>query len=378
MKITLRDLHLMGIVVAISSMFVGLTLQSQQSATPKGLASVEGHILLSDGGAPAREAEVRLRPLARYLPDDDPHQDRSGYSPTANTDFNGYYRIPSVRPGTYIVSVRMPGYNDNLGVANSILDHFTLDEQKAILATFPQVTVAGAGSMQQDVVIHRAGAISGHLTIDSGGILSKTDIIAILVSTTLFGNTEDKDRQHHPPSFTENELTDDRGFYRIAGLPPGKYRIEAQVTEHFDKPEQTGKAGLYVYAPEALQESDAKLIDVGEGEEVTGDDINIPTRLLHSIGGTVTQGGLPVEKSHIALQRQGDKDPCNCGTGTLADGSFRIDLLPSGTWTLEVSAPYRHISGKIDHPKSRKITVQLGDSDVLDVNLDLSAPFPKQ
>ena len=117
--------------------------------------------------------------------------------------------------------------------------------------------------MQQDVVIHRAGAISGHLTIDSGGILSKTDIIATLVSTTLFGNTEDKDRQHHPPRFTENELTDDRGFYRIAGLPPGKYRIEAQVTEHFDKPEQTGTAGLYVYAPEALQESDAKLFDVG-------------------------------------------------------------------------------------------------------------------
>ena len=64
MKITLRDLHLMGIVAAILSMFVGLTLQSQQSATPKGLASVEGHILLSDGGAPAREAEVRLRPLS--------------------------------------------------------------------------------------------------------------------------------------------------------------------------------------------------------------------------------------------------------------------------------------------------------------------------
>lgn len=147
--------------------------------------------------------------------------------------------------------------------------------------------------------------------------------------------------------------------------------VDFSAHAHFDKQESFGSGSLYVYAPEALKNSDAQVIDVTEGEELTDIDINIPTRLLHSISGTITQGGEPVAKAHVSLRMGGES--CNCAATTDADGDYRIDLLPSGTYTVEADAPSRRVAGGL-RPRSGKIRVQLGDNDAASANIDLAVP----
>ncbi len=270
------------------------------------------------------------------------------------------------------MTAQQDGYDDNYGVASRVLDHFDADEQKRILATFPQVAVSGSGTFQQDVVIHRAAAISGRVTMDSGGLPGRFQIGTILVSTSLFGDTPEKDKQHPSPRIEDWVSGDDRGFYRIAGLPPGKYEVQIHVMENFENPERIGTGSLHVYAPEALEEQEARVIDLGVGDEINDVDVNIPTRLLHSISGTVTQGGAPVDKSHIVIHRQGEKESCECGATTDVDGNYRIDLIPAGTYTLEASAPSRTRGS--DHGRRVKLTLLLESSDLTGANIDLNAP----
>jgi hypothetical protein len=93
-------------------------------------------------------------------------------------------------------------------------------------------------------------------------------------------------------------MVDDRGGYRIAGLPPGTYRLSVRITEAFFNAHATpgahvsvtlstprpGTAELIVFAPDSLKESSARLVTVGDGDEITAADITVPARLLHSIG----------------------------------------------------------------------------------------------
>ena len=71
--------------------------------------------------------------------------------------------------------------------------------------------------------------------------------------------------------------TDDRGVFRIAGLTPGKYRISVVINHHG----ASSVAGpLTVYANEAIAEAKARVVEVGEGDEIGDMDISIPLRRL--------------------------------------------------------------------------------------------------
>jgi hypothetical protein len=257
------------------------------------------------------------------------------------TDLEGYYVFPSVQPGRYIVDVLSDGYSRDLALIRDVLDDFGPAEKRELLASFPQVSVTNGGASRVDVVVRRGGAISGRLSFDSGGVLSGAEVEAELISSSLF-EKQAGGNGGAPKGldFSVSAETDDRGVYRISGLPAGKYRIYVHVKEPVFRqlawsnwPTRTGRAELNLFAPEALSEADSKVIEVGDGDEMTGVDLNIPTRLLHSVGGIVTQHGVPVEHARVTIRPQGQKgpDPSNWATSTIADGSYRMDLMPSGT-----------------------------------------------
>jgi hypothetical protein len=163
-------------------------------------------------------------------------------------------------------------------------------------------------------------------------------------------------------------------MYRVAGLPEGKYRLSILVQEShtgFKMPKggglqivpvSAGNAQLTVYAPEALDPADASIVDVKDGDEIMGIDLNIPTHLLHSIGGVVMDGGAPSSGVEVSFEHLG-KPMQPPSAISLSDGSFRFDLLPSGTYKLRAGAG--------------EITVQLQDSDIVDAAIDIR-PRPGQ
>lgn len=363
-----------GIALICFSVCPAVFVRAQQVS-----GAITGYITCSDGNFPARGATVELIPVARLL------SGASGSS-TANsarttTDFSGSYEIGTVDAGTYIVNATFDGYSDDLKLVRAVLERYSVDDQKNLLAAFPQVTIKPGSNARKDLVLRRAASISGRVAVDLGGTAGKTRVTASLVSGSLVGASS-SDSKAKSISYSQSSVTDDRGYYRIAGLPPGRYRLSAVLTEAFFgtrlsggekfvlEPQRSGVAQLTVFAPESLEEAAAKLIDVQDGDEITVADITVPARLLHSIGGTVTQGGAPTAGVVISLQRQ-DGSVQDSASISMPDGSYRFDLLPPGTYTIRAKPMG---SSELDvKPPFGQVSVQLVDTDVLDANIDIRA-----
>ena len=349
--------------------------------------SAEGHIICNDGNVPARFATVFLEPLANLLSQDNGGEKPSNFTRQSQTDFTGRYFYPSISVGTYVVHVEKAGYSDDFELVKKVLDWFTPDEKKQILSNFPQVTVTASGTASKDVVVRRGGAINGHISIDTGGLPGQAEVTATMVSSDLLGDLQDVGGKK-PPHFEKTGHIDDRGIYRIAGLPAGKYRVEVRLTEGvyefttivdlghgraLGAQIRSGNGSLTVFAPDALTESGAKIVSVGSGDELSDIDITVPMSRLHSISGTVTQGGNPLVRAALTIYRD-VKKLSNSDVISTPEGSYRFDLLPAGTYTIKAMYPIQMLASKKAHPApsvTGKITVQVMDDDILDANIDL-------
>lgn len=361
-------------------MLLGVALSiCRVSACAQGASGlVEGRVTCNDGGTPARGASVQLIPLPSLL------SDTSGAIPsldfpTTTSDFSGGYSLFPVEPGIYIVDATMHGYSDDLRLVLPTLKRYTPEQQKSLLASFPQITVKASGNVRQDLILRRAGTVFGKVFVDTGGSLSEALVTATLIPSEMSGETAGE-ISGKPLSFSQSSGIDDRGDYRISGLPHGNYRVSVQVSENFfdprvegpQKTQRIGFADLTVFAPEALAPSDAKLFKVADGDEIGNVDITVPTRLLHSLAGTVTRGGRPVAGITVYLEGL-DKRVLPTGAVSMADGVYRFDLLPDGDYSL-VAKTYS--SGKAI--SSTRVPVQLHGSDVVDLMIDLETSAAKQ
>lgn len=363
-----------GIALICLSVCPAVFVQAQQAP-----GAITGYVTCSDGNSPARGATVELIPVARLL------LGTTGSSPAnsarTTTDFGGSYEIWTVSAGTYIVNATFDGYSDDLKLVRSVLERYSVDDQKSLLAAFPQVTIKPGTNARKDLVLRRAASISGRVAVDLGGTAGKTQVTASLVSGSLVGASS-SDSKAKSISYSQSGVTDDRGYYRIAGLPPGKYRLSTLISEAFFsarlsggeniviEPQRSGVAQLTVFAPEALEETAAKLIDVRDGDEITNADITVPARFLHSISGTVTQGDAPTGGIGVSVQR-GDESERAYESISMPDGNYRFDLLPPGTYTIR-ARPMGSFERDV-RPLLGQVSVQLIDNDVLDANIDLRA-----
>src|SRR5262249_24032164 len=112
---------------------------------------------------------------------------------------------------------------------------------------------------------------------------------------------DDKGRSTAFAAIPQESRTDDRGIYRIYGLPPGRYLIDFGVA--WDGPDHSNHdifvaRGPYpvTYYPGAPDEAGAKIIEVTPGKEVTGIDISLTKKSLFKASGTVVDAdsGLPI------------------------------------------------------------------------------------
>ena len=98
--------------------------------------------------------------------------------------------------------------------------------------------------------------------------------------------------------------TDDRGVYRIYGLPEGRYLVSVG----YASPERiTSSRAFYprVFYPNASSESEAKVIEVSEGSEATDVDITVSDpKETRDVSGRVVDAdtGQPVEGVRIEVR----------------------------------------------------------------------------
>lgn len=356
-----RRLPLRAFLLAVFALVPGLSCAQGDSINTPG--SVEGRVFCDDTGFPARNAGVSL--LAIDETSDSAHsQKRSTLSQTNTiTDFDGHYIFRSVPPGLYYVLPRLTGYVDKYEIIQSSLSGLSPEKKKELLASLPQVTVRG-GSAHKDVVLQRGAAITGRVLVDTGGPLIHQPVTATMVDGPAIDSRQKDGIRQPVVMWRARQNTDDRGVYRLAGLPEGKYEVQVDARMGRD----TGAGLITVYAPGSIKQSDAGVIGVDDGDEISDIDITIPLGSLHSIGGIVTRGGNPLAGASISVTN-GDGEESEFESQS--DGTWRADLLCAGTYRIEAAYPSKNADVRQPQIK-RNITVLLSDVDLLANAIDLS------
>ena len=230
-----------------------LSIQAQTVETRPATATVSGRVLLK--GEPTQGVSVALQSHTA----DARNQDSVLRS---RTDGAGRFRITGVAAGQYSIIAFAPG-----AISPSDLDFLG--------KTQPGRTIdvrEGENVESMDLALSPGGVITGRVT-DPGGRPFVDEPV------TLFRLDPQAEWQQFsgPPNGAEMFYTDDRGVYRIFGLPAGRYIISAGFEElsgwNTTIPNR-------VYHPRAFHlnapdESQAKVIDVAEGFEATNIDIMV-------------------------------------------------------------------------------------------------------
>ncbi len=166
--------------------------------------------------------------------------------------------------------------------------------------------------------------------------------------------------------------TDDRGIYRVYGLPAGRYRVSAGEDPKGDGLRFGGRRGFYpkVYYPNVNEAAEAKTVEVLEGGEATGIDIALgPLAQSYTLSGrVVNEGGEPAPGLMLGygkVQEGGGFGGFGFGMNmpTNARGEFRIDNVLPGRYAAFV------VTRDAGDVYSDSVSFEISDKDVSGIEI---------
>ncbi|HEX8068721.1 MAG TPA: carboxypeptidase regulatory-like domain-containing protein [Pyrinomonadaceae bacterium] len=273
---------------------------------------------VTSDGKPAAGVEIVL------LPEDGEKRTVAG---KATTDAEGRFRLTVEYAGRYRVVPAAPA----------------LVPAQASASTAPgkAVTIAAGEEVAGvELALTRGGVITGQVRTPDG-----QPAVAERVTVTPVGDTT----QARAATFQTSVMfeTDDRGVYRIFGLPAGRYLVSAGSSNAATPNNLRGRRAAYArtYHPDATEEARAAVVEVAAGGEAASVDINLARRARSfAASGRVVDAktgqpaaGLPL--AYVALQGTGRPAGVPVrGARADANGEFRIDGLLPGRYLVFVSA----------------------------------------
>jgi carboxypeptidase family protein len=304
---------------------------------PQGTATIAGRVLTADTGRPVKRASVMVSGGGR--------QGRS-----MSTDDQGRYQIDQLPAGTYTVTASKGGFVDA-----------AYGQRRPMQPGVPLQVADGQQTTGIDLRMIRGGVITGRVLDEDGEPLARA-----LVTVQRYQYVRG-DRQL---IVAGGDQSDDRGSYRIFGLPPGDYYVSANANSVLQvlgrgfpaiaaalgvggggagggrggpgrggffggPPEDSDPVGYApTYYPGVVAAADAMKVTIAAGQEVGGIDFQIQLVTTATIRGIVVGGDGAVSGVGVALV------PTDAGgglfraqvlrTGTQADGSFTISNVPPG------------------------------------------------
>lgn len=319
--------------------------------TAKAFGSVSGRVYCGDTNAVARLAKVLLVPVPVDSDAAESHGDSGvGVSlPGAGTDLDGAFRIDKVPVGEYYIYAVLPGYVDVIaGFFEKELQSTDRAVSDRVRQKVSTVVVTENTVSNVQLSIERAGSIAGTVRYDDGTPVADATI------TLLEGDTAGEGRSKSPipvkmvSPFLFDQVggtTDDRGRFRVASIPEGKYSVKVtiatpkriQYTTGKDWEDDSGnQMNISVFLGDTVHWKDAGVIGLGSGEEKAGVDITVPTHGLHMVSGIVEArtDGHRINGGTVRLV--GADDPSIQRAADLQDGSFEFDLVPEGRYSIGI------------------------------------------
>jgi hypothetical protein len=344
---------------------------AQATATkPEATGTVSGHATCSDTNQPARMARVILKPVDyrdNSVKDDfSPASVRANAVPVVQTDLDGNFGMTKVKPGQYFVFVDKQGYLSPVaGFDWRDLKTPTPEIRKRMLIEVPTVTVTAGVDSRVEVRLRRGAAISGRVLFDDG--TPAAGVTLDLKAKDANGAWQDEMPVSY--GFGYDNVTDDRGQFRLAGLTGGEYLVAVFLTTM--KGVITGFVGdqsadyrdrydLVAYSGGVFREKDAVPVKVAAGEERTGADVEIPLTKLHRVSGMVVHGpqGQIVNAATVSMRYEDDNDPIATVEVGKVDDSFHFEFVPEGEYVLEVKDARDVTREEVSDPRAFLIPTQ--------------------
>ncbi|HKQ72368.1 MAG TPA: carboxypeptidase-like regulatory domain-containing protein [Blastocatellia bacterium] len=300
----------------ILSFIFGCPVFAQSGAAKTGTASIAGRVLLK--GEPAHNVLVYLHPQQGPAPSNPEAVLR------ARTDEGGRFRIAGVAAGPYRIITLAPAFI----TSDLVQPHL---QGKTINVS------EGENVENVEVELKQGGVITGVVTDSRGRSLADERVTLSKL-----------DKNGRPPlnvtygSNFEMFQTDDRGVYRIYGLPEGRYLISVGIQQSAGIGSVAGSFYPRTFHPDAANETEAKVIEVTEGSENADIDITVPEAIrTRTISGRVvnTLTGHPVPGVEITwgvITDYGLSPGYNGlpGDRSNANGEFRLRGMTPGKYAV--------------------------------------------
>ncbi len=339
-------------------------------------ARVTGHVILSDSHGPARNAAILLTSL------DGQHRDFQ------RVGLDGTYLFEHVVPDEYILIPYLDGYLSPFDkLTRSPADTSLAGLFAKIVAAQGSVKVGTQGTQTFDISLERGAIVSGHVVYSDGSP-------AIQVGIELQNTADPSPRAGSPQlqlgdisrsEFVQRDSeTDDQGRFRIAGIPPGNYRIAAVQLQKLpiqldETMVRTILGAVRFYTNDTVHPMLARTYPLAAGQELKDLEIHIPLAGFYSVQGkVVARDGRPITSAEVTVTET--SDPSLYFLAVVSKGVFHLDRLPPGTYT--VTAPFGNIA-----PAGGDVTAAFGpgstsfalkDQDLSNVVLILpDAPLPR-
>lgn len=287
--------------------------QSERKPSTKATGSISGRVTFDGEPAPGVKVLAFLKgarqdPLA-----------------SAKTDQSGHFQLDALPSDHYSI---VP-----LAAAHVAAQQTALGWPGQDLSLAEGETIEGV-----DFALTRGSVITGRIIGDDGQPLAGEPV-------TLF--QVDAQGQKRPWFYSFLPLyglsTDDRGHYRIFGLPPGRYLVSAG-TEQRSLPGRSRQHARTFY-PGVTDEAKAEIVELRAGMEATGIDIDLGRTLkTYAVSGRIIDAttGQPIPHAKFSYGKTYEINEPSGGTSSSssfrmrhyadARGHFRLNGLLPGTF----------------------------------------------
>ncbi|HEY3883913.1 MAG TPA: carboxypeptidase-like regulatory domain-containing protein, partial [Vicinamibacterales bacterium] len=319
-----------------------LPTRDQPSPPPQPTAAIAGRVVTADTGHPIKRARVVIAGSGR-----------GGQSTI--TDEQGTFGVTGLAAGSYTISASKAGFVDAI-----------YGQRHPLQAGTPVNLADGQQLNNIDLRLIRGGVITGRIADEDGEPLVRAHVTVERYQYV---------RGERQLTMAGNITSDDRGEYRVFGLPPGDYFVSAissdadmsprgmqtfgapgggRATTNAgtagggrgargarggfglginEDPEPTGYAATYF--PGVMSVPEAQKVTVGPGQEVSGIDFQVQLVPFVTVSGIV--GGAENSPASVMLVPQDGAGGTIIGAPLLRGvmqrgGAFTITNVPPGRY----------------------------------------------